>query len=441
MNISTDIICRDRPVLVAVSGGADSVALLHSLLAAGFSCVAAHCNFHLRGEESDSDEAFVRSLCERLGVPLRVAQFDTLAYVSEHKVSVEMAARELRYDWFFSLLDEMGIPVVAVAHHADDAAETFLLNLTRGTGLRGLTGMKALQGRVARPMLGVSRQEVELYCKANRLTFVTDRTNNSDDYARNKIRHHVIPQLKGINPSFLSTMRQNMAHLAQVMEVFQVQVDEFRARHVKVSPDGQTSIGAQGLNDLPCAEPFLFEVLSPLGFSPRSVHDVARCVAEGRWGRFFYSPSMRAVVDRSGVLVQPVSSLPAESDTVVAGGCPFRVSSPLVVSLSIFPKPDGYLFSRDSLVMHLDAGKVAFPVTFRHWRAGDAFRPLGMRCEKKLSDFFVDCKMSRPEKEQAWVAESDGRVMCVMGRRIDDRFKVTPSTKQILEIKYTVVEP
>lgn len=440
MKISTDILRRDRPVLVAVSGGADSVALLHMLVAAGFECVAAHCNFHLRGADSDSDEAFVRAFCERLGVPLRVAQFDTLAYAAEHKASVEMAARELRYDWFFSLLDELDIPVVAVAHHADDAAETFMLNLTRGTGLRGLTGMKPLQGRVARPMLGTSRREVELYCQAHRLAFVTDCTNLSDDFARNKIRHHVIPQLKDINPSFLSTMRQNMLHLSQVMDVFLSQVDTFRSRHV-TSAHGEVRIAYAGLQELPCAEPFLFEILTPLGFSPRSVHDLARCVAEGRFGRFFFSPSKRAVVDRSGVIIQPAVSLADGSeDVVLVEECPFSVAEPLAVSLSRWPRPQGYAFSRDPLVMHFDADKVKLPITLRHWRSGDSFRPLGMRGEKKLSDFFVDSKMSRPEKEMAWVAEAEGRVIAVLGRRIDDRCKVTDSTSRILEIKLTVSE-
>ena len=170
MRIAQGVIDHGKPVLVAISGGADSVALLHVLVRSGYECVAAHCNFHLRGEESDSDEAFVRSFCGTLGVPLHVAQFDTKAYASQKHISIEMAARDLRYDWFFSLLDELKIPVVAVAHHADDAAETFFLNLTRGTGVRGLAGMKSVQGRVVRPLLSVSRHEIELIARPMGLT-------------------------------------------------------------------------------------------------------------------------------------------------------------------------------------------------------------------------------------------------------------------------------
>lgn len=436
MKINTDVIDRAQPVLVAISGGADSVALLHMLVKAGYRCEAAHCNFHLRGAESDSDEAFVRTFCEQLGVPLRVAQFDTVAYAAEHKLSIEMAARELRYDWFFSILDEADIPTVAVAHHADDAAETFLLNLTRGTGLRGLAGMKALQGRVARPMLSISRAEVELYCQANGLTYVTDCTNLSDDYSRNRIRHHVIPELKGINPSFLTTMAQNMAHLSQILSIFEAQVDDFCAEYVRSDDDGLI-IDADGLEQQVEPEPFIFEVLAPMGFSPKSVHDVARCWAEGRVGRRFFSAEWRAVVDRSGIIVQPVDGSVAEGDEVVVDGLPSDIEEPLRASVSCWNRPECYAFSRNANVMHFDADKVGLPITFRHWRTGDAFRPLGMKGEKKLSDFFVDSKLSLPQKEAAWVAEADGKIIGVLGMRIDDRFKVTPATKRILEIKYS----
>ncbi|MGN0028966.1 MAG: tRNA lysidine(34) synthetase TilS [Marinilabiliaceae bacterium] len=435
MKINTGVIDRGRPVLVAISGGADSVALLHILVTAGYDCVAAHCNFHLRGADSDSDESFVRTFCGGLGVPLRVAQFDTLAYAARRKVSIEMAARELRYDWFFSILDETDIPVVAVAHHADDAAETFLLNLTRGTGLRGLAGMKTVQGRVVRPMLGVSRREVELYCQTHGLSFVTDCTNNSDDYARNRIRHHVISELKALNPSFLTTMGRNMAHLSQVLTFFEAQVDSFRQASVSQS-DGGLAISADGLSSLSEPEPFVFEILAPLGFSPKSIHDVARCFAERRFGRLFFAPGWRVVVDRSGILACPLTEGVVD-ESVVVESCPAQLSSPLRVEVAIWPKPEGYAFSRDPFVMHLDADKVALPLTFRRWRRGDAFRPLGMKGEKKLSDFFVDCKLSRPQKESAWVAEAGGKIVCVLGMRIDDRVKVSPQTTNILEIKYT----
>lgn len=429
------LIDPSRPVLVALSGGADSVSLLHILLRRGYRCVAAHCNFHLRDAESDADEAFVRSLCDSLNVPLLVAQFDTRAYAQERHLSIEMAARDLRYDWFFSILDEQHIPVVAVAHHADDDAETTLLNLTRGTGLRGLTGMKEQNGRVVRPLLDMSRADIEDYCRANHLQYVTDRTNASDDYARNRIRHHVIPALKSINPSFLQTMRANARHVQAVYDIFNAALADFASRHVSLTPDGGMHIDADALRHQPSPEPFLFEILSPLGFSPAQAADAARCVSRAQSGRTFVSSSHRAVVDRAEVIILPLS---APDDSCVVLQLPaddVELHAPANVRLRHFPIPDAFKVSRDPRIIHLDADRVAYPLTLRHWRRGDSFRPLGMRGEKKLSDFFVDAKMSIPQKEAATIITSaTGQIVCLVGIRPDDRAKVMSSTRNILEV-------
>ncbi len=433
MKIAQGVIDQSKPVLVAISGGADSVALLHILVRSGYECVAAHCNFHLRGAESDSDEAFVRRFCGSLGVPLHVAQFDTLGFASRKRVSIEMAARDLRYEWFFSLLDQLAIPVVAVAHHADDAAETFFLNLTRGTGLRGLAGMKTVQGRVVRPLLSVSRHEIELYCKANGLDYVTDCTNNSDDYARNRIRHHVIPEFKKLNPSFLTTMGGNMSHVAQVLAVFEEQVSIFRSQYVSETPSG-VFVDIAGLSMLSNPEPFIYEILQPYGLSPKMIHSVSRSVVECNWGRMFFSPSHRIVVDRKGIFVQGRESISDTEERVVVDTMPTRLPEPISANLRVFDKGDEFVPSRDPMVMHLDADKVQMPLIFRHWQKGDAFHPLGMRGKKKLSDFFTDSKMSQIEKESAWIVESNGAVVCVLGKRMDDMFKLTPSSSHVLEI-------
>lgn len=433
MRIAQGVIDHGKPVLVAISGGADSVALLHVLVRSGYECIAAHCNFHLRGEESDSDEAFVRSLCESLCVQLYIAQFDTKSYASQKHVSIEMAARDLRYDWFFSLLDELKIPVVAVAHHADDAAETFFLNLTRGTGVRGLAGMKSVQGRVVRPLLSVSRHEIELYCKANGLDYVTDCTNNSDDYARNRIRHHVIPEFKKLNPSFLTTMGNNMNHVAQVLAIFEEQVNMFREAYVSETDSG-FFVDIEGLRRLQNPEPFIYEVLLPCGLSPKVIHDVARSVMGANWGRVFFSSSHRVVIDRRGIIAQSKAAIRDSEERIVVDSLPVDLQEPVCANLSVFDKGDGFAPSRDPKTMHLDADKVSLPLIFRHWKKGDVFRPLGMRGQKKLSDFFTDAKMSQVDKESAWIVESDGVIVCVLGMRMDDRFKLTPSSSHILEI-------
>lgn len=430
------LIDPSTPVLVAVSGGADSVALLYMLISGGYHCVAAHCNFHLRGEEADRDEAFVRDLCHRLGVELLVAHFDTKAYAAEHHQSIEMAARELRYNWFASILDERQIPVVAVAHHADDAAETTILNMTRGTGLRGLTGMKPKTGRVVRPMLTLSRMDIENYCRANGLTYVNDSSNASDDFARNKIRHHVIPALKGLNPSLLATMRANSEHLQGVYAIFRSLVDDFVKANVRREPSGNIAIDAEALRRQVSAEPFLFEILTPKGFSPRQVADMARCVEERQSGRIFLAAENRIVVDRSAVILTPPPSVQDTQAVSVIGASGGEAHAPAHVVVTVRDVSAGFAPSRDPKVLHLDAGSVTFPLTLRRWRKGDAFRPLGMKGEKKLSDFFVDRKMSIPQKEAATVLVSaNGRIACIVGMRMDDRCKVSGATRRVVEVR------
>ncbi len=427
------LIDKQKGVLVAISGGADSVVLLHYLVSNGYYCIAAHCNFHLRGEESDRDEQFVRQFCDELSVPLHVAHFETKQYAESHKLSIEMAARELRYGWFFKIMEQEQLPCVAVAHHSDDAVETFLLNLVRGTGIRGLTGMKPKQGRVVRPLLGYSRQDIELYCRAHKLKYVTDSTNLSDAYTRNRLRHNVVPQLKAINPSFLSTMRGNMAHLDQIFALFDAQVKQFAKRAV-VEVDGQTLIAMEHLKSLPMPEPFLFELLFVKGFNSDAIRKMARCVEEERWGRIFFSPKHRAIVDRYNIVVT-TRDKEVENREFDIERDQLEVFSPIHISLRQFEKTDDFQFSRDANWAHLNADKLYYPLTLRRWRNGDVFRPLGMKGFKKLSDFFVDQKMSRAEKENIWVLESGGEIVWIVGHRIDDRFKVVDNCKEVLEMK------
>ncbi len=423
---------KSEPLLVAISGGADSVALLHYLVMHNYYCIATHCNFHLRGDESDRDQEFVQAFCDHLSVPLHIAHFDTKKYAAENNMSIEMAAREQRYQYFDKLSDDLNIKYIAVAHHADDQSETFLLNLIRGTGIRGLSGMKPINGKIIRPLLKYSRQDIELYCRAHKLKFVTDSTNLSDAYVRNRIRHKVVPELKSINLSFLKTMRHNMQHLSDIAEIFAGLVEAFKGKAV-VELEGQVLISMEHLQELQNPEPYIYEIVSPYGFSADSIHKMANCVDLHHWGRIFFTEKYRAIVDRFNLIIIPRDT-DQESNEHLIEADQAEIFSPIHLTFRMFDKTEDFQMSKTTDKIHIDAEKIYFPLKLRHWENGDAFRPLGMKGYKKVSDFFVDNKFSQLEKEQTWLLLSGEEIIWIVGKRIDDRVKITEKTKQILEL-------
>lgn len=423
-------------VLVALSGGADSVALLHALHKQGVHCVAAHCNFHLRGAESDRDERFVRSYCEQMGVECCVVHFDTIGHAKRRGISIEMAARELRYAWFEELLVSYKLPAVAVAHHADDNAETFLLNMTRGTGIKGLCGMKSVNGHVVRPMLGYSREYIELYCQANKLEYVTDSSNNSDEYTRNKLRHHVIPQLKEINPSFLKTMGENMSRLNSVYRVFRRQYETFVSEAIE-EKENEIRIDMSAICSICDFDAFIFEYLHQYKFSIDSILNIVKCIEERRFGRVFTSDKYRLVVDRAALILTDKNRY-YDDDEYKIGREETLINRPIFMRMHHIKLKDISKFelSRNPSLVHLDAEKVEYPLMLRRWRKGDTFTPLGMKGAKKLSDFFIDSKMSLTDKENVWLLVSaSGEILWVVGQRISDKVKYTKATTEVLEIE------
>lgn len=425
-------ICDFNKLLVAVSGGADSVALLSMLVDAGKECIAVHCNFHLRGEEADRDEAYVRRFCEKMSVTLHVEHFDTKKYAAEHRVSIEMAARELRYALFERLLDKFDLPAVAVAHHADDAVETFMLNIARGTGIKGLTGMKNLQGRIVRPLLGMSRRDIEKYCEERHIEYCTDSTNLEDEYTRNKIRHNIVPVFKEINPSFLRSMRGTMDHLTQVYRVFQREIERFKQRAV-TEEGGEKKINIQEIIALgEDAEIYLFEILNPEGFSADSVRKICKSVRSGDGcGKIWYGAKKRAIIDRECLILAQCDISFATYKIEREG----EVEVPFRMTVKRKDVDTSFVLSREATKIDLDADKVKFPLTIRRWKEGDRFKPLGMKGWKKVSDFFVDQKMGLREKEECWIMESGGEIIWIVGKRVDDRYKWTKETKRVLEIE------
>ena len=403
----------DDRIVVALSGGADSVALLRVLLQCGYRCVAAHCNFHLRGDESVRDEEFVRSLCREQNVPLEVVHFDTVSYARQNKVSIEMAARELRYRWFGEIRSRYEARAIAVAHHRDDSVETFLLNLVRGTGINGLTGISAVNGDVVRPLLCVSREDILQYLERLHQPYVTDSTNLVDDYTRNKIRLNILPALAEINPSVAESIAETAHRLSDVRAVYNRAMDE-ACRRVKLS-DGTISVSLLLSEVAPQA--LLFELLRPYGVNASQLHDIFRSMENGESGRRFYTQEYDLLLDRDVLLIRRHE---------VKNVTPVLKQEVLIV--------DGdFCVPRDKSIACLDAD--ALPdrkLTLRLWHGGDRFVPFGMKGFKKVRDYLRDRKLSLFEKESQWVVCAGEDIVWLVNERTDNRFRVTSDTQRVL---------
>lgn len=399
-------------ILVALSGGADSVALLRLLLALGYACEAAHCNFHLRGAESDRDETFVRRLCKELQIPLHVIHFETEREAEERHISIEMAARELRYTWFEKTSREYGITVVAVAHHQDDSVETLLLNLIRGTGINGLRGIQPKNGNIVRPLLCLNREEIIGYLQDIRQDYVTDSTNLQDEYTRNKIRLNLLPMMQEINPSVKESILKTAQHLNDAAVIYNKGIEEAKQRTLT-----EKGINIEALQKEPTPETILFEILHPLGFNASQVKDIYRAL-EGQAGKVFSSTGWQVVKDRELLLISPIQ----------------KATKP-VLEMKEHVYTKDFIIPRDKNAACFDADKLLHPLSLRLWQHGDTFVPFGMKGKKKVSDYLTDRKFSLPRKEQQWVLCCGDDIIWLIGERTDNRFKVDEKTKKALVIE------
>ncbi len=423
---SKELIGPEDNVLVALSGGADSVALLRVLLALGYRCEAAHCNFTLRGAESDRDEAFVRRLCDTLHVPLHVARFDTCKEAETRHVSIEMAARELRYSWFERLRQEIDAAVIAVAHHRDDSVETLLLNLIRGTGIGGLCGIRARNGAVVRPLLCTERKEILAYLDALDQPYVTDSTNLQATYTRNKIRLRLLPLMEEINPSVRDALIKTAARLADVALVYNHGIAESRER-VQCAE----GIDLAALQQEPAPAALLFELLHPLGFHAAQIESIHRSLS-GQPGKVFLSDGWQVVKDRDRLLVTPRAGDAGEETVAKPNGeTPAADNNRPLLHVETFACTPGFVIPRTKETACLDADKLHEPLVLRPWRHGDSFIPFGMRGRKLVSDYLTDRKFSLLAKKRQWVLCSGDAICWLVGERSDDRFKVTDSTKRV----------
>lgn len=422
---------KDDKLLVAVSGGVDSIVLLHLLVRLGYDCSVAHCNFHLRGDESDRDFKFVKQFTFTYNLPFFSIDFDTKRYALEHHLSIEMAARQLRYEWFQTLINGNSFACVVVAHHADDAVETFFINLIRGTGIHGLSGMKAKQNNIVRPLLLCKRSEIEDYACKNKLCFVYDSTNSDTAFLRNYIRHKIVPQLESVNPSFTNTMLHTMSYLHDIEEVYNHYCYVSEQEIVK-EENGIFQISIEKLMCRPAPQTLLYELLARFNFNSEVTEQIVDAVKSNS-GKQFLSKTHRLVKDRELLLIEPIEKENTED---------FIITEEMEECFSPFHLKFNYLsYNQFNTIKagyneaFLDKDKLTFPLILRLWKSGDRFTPFGMKQQKKISDFLIDNKLSLFEKEQTWVLTSLDQIVWVVGYRIDERYKITAATKRFLHIK------
>lgn len=419
-----------RTVLLAVSGGRDSMCMAHLFRRAGIPFAIVHCNFHLRPGDCDRDQEFVRRFAEESGVEFYTTDFNTRQFASQNDYSIEEAARRLRYGYFFSLCREHNFCYIATAHHRDDSIETFFLNLFRGTGIAGLHGIQPLTERalitLIRPMLCFSRQDIDDYVVRHNIRFVEDSTNSQLEHRRNQIRHRLMPLLRELYPSVDATMVANMERLRQVEAIYGNAVAELgeRLRQTATSPFG-FDYDFFELDDLRGLDPrrtLLFELLRPYGFTAAVVDDIIAALPRAQSGTRFFSPAYMAAIDRDRLLLV---------DYVFT-------TVPQVDITPLSPDQLPPLGSEGTNVEYIDADRVRQPLTVRRWRPGDRFYPLGMKRQRRLSDFLKDSKVNIFEKYCVHVlVDADDRIIWVIGLRADNRFRVTPATRHCLRLSAT----
>lgn len=416
-------------VVVGLSGGSDSVCLAHILDKLGYQVVAAHCNFHLRGEESMRDEQFVVSLCQQMGWNLHQEDFDTAVYARQKGISIEMAAREYRYDWFKRLKEEVGAVAIAVGHHQDDNVETLLLNLTRGTGIKGLCGMQPKNGDVVRPLLCLTRKDILIYLEDVHQTYVTDRTNLEDDFARNKVRLDVLPLLETINQGAMKNLASTQENLTEVMKVYQQAMQDAITNCVEQKENGEIHIDIQKLQTLPSPISVLHEVLSPFGFNKVQLKDLLAALNES--GKVFIAAGRRVLVDRQYIIVEAEHyPMPNIHMTIIP-----------VEDLTINKDPHYAYLDADKLKMangkcqmaNINSPLSTFNLQLSTPKEGDTFAPFGMGGKRKLlSDFLTDLKLSLFEKERQPLLVVGNEIVWVIGRRSSELYRVDETTKWVL---------
>lgn len=424
----------DDKILLAVSGGMDSVLMCELFYNAGFKFAIAHCNFQLRGDESNQDEKFVSDLSKKYNVPFFVTSFQTSEFAAENGISIQMAARELRFKWFQELLETENYDYVATAHHLDDQIETFFVNLSRGTGIAGLHGIQPKHKKIIHPLLFVYRKDIETYISENKFDFREDSSNKSTKYKRNKLRHNILPLFDKLNPNFSETITKNINLLKESEIIFRKEINRVKRKAVH-SKAGKTFVNIKILKSHGQISTYLYEFLSHYNFSFAVVEDIIKSMDDIS-GKQFYSETYRLLKDREYLIIAPLSNESSNQfgDDYFIEKEQSEITKPLNLSFSFIENFNEFKISKDSSIASLDSSKLEFPLTLRKWKKGDYFYPFGMNKKKKLSDFFIDEKISIIDKENIWLICSGEKIAWIAGHRIDNRFRISKNTKQIFQI-------
>jgi len=420
-------------LIVAVSGGADSVALCELCKDAAFNFEIAHCNFQLRGAESERDEAFVKELASEYGVKFHLKKFDTERYADANGLSIQLAARQLRYEWFQKLISESAANCyLLTAHHANDNIETLLMNFFKGTGMQGLQGIPEKTGYLRRPLLFAAKADILEFLKSKNKSFVEDSSNQSDKYTRNYFRNQLIPSIQKVFPQVEENLKNNLERFLEIQMLYDQSITAYKKQLITHN-ENEIAIPVLKLLKARPLKTILYEILKDYDFSAPQTNEVIKLLVSGS-GKFVSSQSHRAFINRNWLVIAPLQTAEAKHilvekmDTIIAYN-----HHQLVFEFKEWLQ--GTVIPNDPQKALIDVSLIEYPLLLRKWRQGDYFYPLGMKKKKKLSRFFIDQKLSLTQKENIWILESNKKIMWVIGQRIDDRFKVTDKTRQILEIK------
>jgi tRNA(Ile)-lysidine synthase len=430
---NNNIIKPDDKILLAVSGGIDSMVMTHLFLYCGYKIGMAHCNFSLRARESDKDEEFVKKYAKEHKIPFFSKRFETKKFAKENGLSVQMAARDLRYGWFEEIRKLNDYDLVAVAHNLNDNIETLIINLTRGTGLAGLSGMRIISKKIIRPLLFATRQDIIGYSTRYHILYREDKSNADIKYTRNKIRHHVIPVLKEINPSIETTLNETAERFIGINEIVAEYIQKLK-ENISEQSEEITTFSIDLLKEHIGNKAVLFELFKPFGIANVQLNDLLK-VIKGKTGGQIFTETHRIIKNRKEIIVSGEESR-KETSFLIETVHGFK-KVPGIESAEYITINDNFEIQTDASAACIDSEKISFPILIRKWKPGDYFFPLGMKQKKKLSDYFIDNKYSILEKENKFILESDGKIVWIVGDRIDNRFKITRSTKKALIIKAT----